>query len=156
MLVLGGGDDMTTYVSNTHVDVEPEVALDQVVELMTKSFTLIEATPGRVGTRYRYEMRLPGRSIGGTCTLAEYVPGEKVTFQWHGPERFTVGGLRGEWTFAPEEGGTSITVRSIFEPRIPILHALGARLMTAGFRKVELPAITKEMQARSTGAKPAS
>ena len=108
---------MTTYISSIHVDVEPEVALDQVVELMTKSFTLLEATPERVGTKYRYEMRLLGRSIGGTCTLTEYVPGERVTFQWRGPERFTVGGLRGEWSFTPEDGGTGIMVRSVFEPR---------------------------------------
>ena len=147
---------MTTYVSHTHVDVEPEVALDRVVELMTKSFTLIEASPERVGTQYRYGMRLLGRSIGGTCTLTEYVPGERVTFQWHGPERFTVGGLRGEWSFAPEEGGTSITIRSIFDPRVPILHALGARLMIAGFRRVELPAMEREMRAGSEGAQPVS
>jgi uncharacterized protein YndB with AHSA1/START domain len=147
---------MTTYVSTAHVDVEPAVAVEQVVDLMTESFTLIEATPEHVGTQYRYEMRLLGRSIGGTCTLTEYVPGERVTFQWHGPERFTVGDLRGEWTFTPEDGGTGITVRSIFEPRIPVLHALGARLMIAGFRARELPAMKKQMQVRSTGAQPAS
>lgn len=147
---------MTTYISSTHVDVEPEVAVDQVIELMTKSFTLLEATPERVGTKYRYEMRLLGRSIGGTCTLTEYVPGERVTFQWYGPERFTVGGLRGEWSFTPEDGGTGITVRSIFEPRVPIVHGLGARLMIGGFRKLELPAMKKEMEARSTGAQSAS
>jgi Polyketide cyclase / dehydrase and lipid transport len=147
---------MTTYISDIHVDVEPVVALDQVVELMMKSFTLLEATPERVGTKYRYEMRLLGRSIGGTCTLTEYVPGERATFQWHGPERFTVGGLRGEWSFTPEDGGTRITIRSIFEPRIPVLHALGARLMIGGFRKLELPAMKKEMEARSKGAQPTS
>ena len=146
---------MTTYISSTHVDVEPEVAVDQVIELMTKSFTLLEATPERVGTKYRYEMRLLGRSIGGTCTLTEYVPGERVTFQWYGPERFTVGGLRGEWSFTPEDGARHhgpLHLRTAGAHRA----RLGARLMIGGFRKLELPAMKKEMEARSTGAQSAS
>ena len=145
---------MTTYISSAHVDVRPEVALDQVVELMVEPFTLLEATPERVGTKCRYGVRLLGRSIGGTCTLADYVPGERVAFQWHGPERFAVGDVRGDWSFTPEDGGTRITVRSIFEPRVPVLHALAARLMMVGFRKRELPALQKEMEARSKAANP--
>lgn len=147
---------MTTYISRMHVDVQPEVACDLVIELMTKSFTRLEAPPGVVGTRYRYGPVLLGRNIGGTCTLTEYVPGQRVTFQWHGPERFTVGDLRGEWSFAPDDGGTDITVRSVFEPRVPILHALGARAMIWGFRNQEFPAMKREMESRSQGTQPSA
>lgn len=140
---------MAVYITHAHVDVAPEVAVDQVIELMTKSFTQLDTPAKRAGARYRYELRLPGKSIGGTCTLAEYIPGKRVTFQWHGPERLAVGDLRGEWSFAPDNGGTSITIRSIFKPRIPIVHDLGARLMTAGFRRMELPAMKREIQARA-------
>lgn len=152
---------MTTYFSTIHVDVPPEVAFAQVVELMMKSSgrtrcTVLEAPPEGVGTKFRYEYRLLGHGIGGICTLTEYVTNTTVTFQWHGPERFAVGDLRGVWAFTPDEGGTTITVRSIFEPRIPILHALAARAMIRGFRKLELPTMKAEMETRSRGAQPAS
>ena len=152
---------MTTYFSTIHVDVPPEVAFGQVVELMMKSSgrtrcTVLEAPPEGVGTKFRYEYRLFGHDIGGTCTLTEYVPNTTVTFQWHGPERFAVGDLRGVWAFTPDGSGTTITVQSIFEPRFPILHALAARAMIRGFRKTELPTMKAEMESRSRGAQPAS
>lgn len=151
---------MTTYTSTLHVDVPPEFASGQVVELMmTPSgrtrVTVLEAPPDGVGTRFRYEYPLLGLSIGGTCTVAEYVAGEKITFQWHGPERFAVGNLRGEWTFTPEDGGTTITVRSILQPRVPVLHKLLGRAMIRSFRTVELPTMKKEMEARAAKAHPA-
>lgn len=101
-----------------------EVAFAQVVELMMKSSgrtrcTVLEAPPDGVGTKFRYECRLLGHGIGGSCTLTEYVPNTTATFQWHGPERLAVGDLRSVWAFTPDDGGTPITVRSIFEPRIP-------------------------------------
>jgi hypothetical protein len=79
-----------------------------------------------------------GLPLGGTLTFTEYVPNEKVTLQWHGTERFLLGGLRGRWTFTPENGGTTITIRSEFEARVPILHALAARATIRSFRGKEL------------------
>lgn len=151
----------TTYTSTIHVDVPTEVAFAQVVELMMESSgrtkcTVLEAPPEGVGTRFRYEYRLLGVTIGGTCTLTEYRPHEKVTFAWHGPERFAVGGLRGVWTFTADDGGTTITVRSSFDPRVPVLHPLAARAMIRGFRKAELPAMKAEIEARAGAARPAS
>jgi hypothetical protein len=143
---------MTTYASTIHVDVPAEVAFAQVIELMRKpsgrtTYTVLEAPPDGVGTTVRYEYRLLGLSIGGTYTFTEYVPNEKLTLAWHGPERFAVGDLVGVWTFTSDESGTTITVRSILEPRIPVLHPLAGRAMIRSFRKVELPTMKAEMEA---------
>jgi hypothetical protein len=143
---------MTTYTSSIHVEVPAEVAYAQVVELMMKpsgrtTYTVLEAPPDGVGTRIRYESRLLGLSIGGILTLTEYVKPEKLTLDWHGPERFVVGHLRGLWSFTPDEAGTTITVRSVLEPRIPVLQALAGRAMIRGFRKVELPTMKAQMEA---------
>jgi uncharacterized protein YndB with AHSA1/START domain len=145
---------MATYISTVHVDVPPEVAFGQLFESMMESSggtRVTEAPTEGLGAAFHYELRVLGRAIGGTCTVTEYVPSTTLTLQWHGPERFTVGDLRGVWTFAPDDGGTTVTVRSVFKPRIPILQDLAGRVMIRAFRKAELPAITAGMEKRSRG-----
>ncbi len=149
---------MATYISTIHVDVQPEVAFAQVFELMMKSVGGSrvgppDAPPEGIGARFQYESRLLGHGIRGTCTVTEYIADKALTLQWQGPERFAVGDLRGEWAFLPDDDGTTITVRSIFNPRIPVLHALAARLMILGVRRTELPAMKAEMEARSPEAR---
>jgi hypothetical protein len=148
---------MTTYVSSIHVDVPPEVAFGQLFELMMKSSggsPVPEAPTEGLGAAFRYEMRVLGRGIGGTCTITEYVPSETLTLQWHGPERFTVGDLRGVWTFVAEDGGTAVTVHSIFEPRVPILQHVTAWAMIQAFRRWELPGIKADMEDPSRKTQP--
>ena len=142
---------MTTYVSSIHVNVPPEAAFSQVFELMMKNVdgSPEPGTPAEgLGAAFRYGFGLLGWRAEGTCTITEYVPSETLTLQWRGPERATVGSLRGVWTFVPDDAGTTITVRSYFEPRIPILHTLGSRLMMFGFRRSEFPAMKAEMERR--------
>ena len=148
---------MKTYTTTVHLAVPPEEAFDRVIELMTKSagrirYTTIAAPPGGEGTMIRYELRLLGVGIGGVLTLTDYVRGETVTLNWHGPERFAVGDLRGEWAFAPEDGGTRVTIHSCYTPKVPILHDLGARMMMRTFRNSELPAMKAEIEARAATA----
>lgn len=148
---------MTTYLSSIHVNVPPEVAFGKLFELMMKSSggSPVPETPENgLGAAFRYELRLLGQTIGGTCTITEYVPNETLTLQWHGPERFTVGDLRGVWTFAPDDGGTAVTVHSIFEPRIPILQHVAAWAMIQAFRRSELPGIKADMENPSREAQP--
>ena len=152
---------MTTYTSTIHVDVPTEVAFAQVITLMMTSSgrthcTLLEGPPDGLGTRFRYEYRMLGLGIGGTCTITEHVRNRKIAFQWHGPERIAGGNLLGVWTFTPEDGGTNITVQSIFEPRIPLLHRLAAKVMIRAFRTQELPAVKAKLEEQSREAQPHS
>lgn len=150
---------MPTYTSTIHVDVPLEAAFAQLLELMmTPSgrthYTLLEGPTDGLGTRFRYEYRMLGLRIGGTCTVSEYVRNERMAFQWRGPERIAVGGLLGVWTFTPEDDGTKVTVQSIFEPKIPVLHPLAAKAMIRAFRKQELPEVKARMEEHSREGQP--
>jgi hypothetical protein len=151
---------MKTYTTTFHVDAPPAIAFACVIDpdVMTEGgsfdFTLLEETPEGTGTRIRYENRLVGLRLGGTLTLTEYVTNETVTLQWHGTERLLVGGLRGRWTFTPEDGGTTITIRSEFDTRVPLVHALAAKAMVRSFRGEELSTLKAQIEARA--ARPAA
>lgn len=153
---------MKTYTSTVHVDAPPEIAFACVVDpdVMNEGggfeFTVLEKTPDGVGTRIRYETRVLGLRLGGTLTFTEYVPNEKVTLQWHGTERYVLGGLRGRWTFTPEDGGTTITIRSEFDTRNPVLHALAAWATIRSFRAQELSTLQAQIEARAQAAQPAT
>lgn len=153
---------MKTYTSTLHVDAPPEVAFSCLVdpEVLTETggfeFTVLEKTPEGVGTRLRYENRVLGLRLGGTLTFTEYVPNEKLTLQWHGTERYVVGELRGRWTFTPEDGGTTITIRSEFDTHIPVLQSFAAWATIRSFRAQELPKMKAQMEARAHAAQPAS
>lgn len=142
---------MKTFTTTLHVDAPPEIAFACVVdpEAMTESrtatYTLLEQTPETTGTQIHYQHGL----FGGTLTLTDEVPSEQVTFEWHGPERFVTGDLRGHWTFAPQDGGTTITIRSEFDTRLPVLHALAARAMIRSFREKELPTLKEQIETRA-------
>jgi hypothetical protein len=149
---------MKTYTSTLHVNAPPDIAFACVVDpdVMTEGggfkYTVLEKTPDGVGTRIRYETRVLGLRLGGTLTFTEYVPNEKVILQWHGTERYVLGGLRGRWTFTRQDGGTTITVRSEFDTRVPVLHALAARATIRSFRAQELPTLKAQIEARARAA----
>jgi carbon monoxide dehydrogenase subunit G len=152
---------MVIYTSTVHVEVPPEVAFACLVdpEVLTEAFgfrfTVLERTPEGVGTTFRYERRLLGLRVGGTLTLTEYVPNEKVTLQWHGTERYVIGGLRGTWMLTPRDGGTLITIRSEFDTRVPVLQPLAVRATMRSFRSSELPVVKAQMEQRAHPARPA-
>jgi uncharacterized protein YndB with AHSA1/START domain len=151
---------MITFTSTVHVDVPPEVAFACLVDptfltaTMGFRFTVLERTSEGVGTTFRYETRLLGLRLGGTLTLTEYVPNENVTLQWHGTERYAIGDLRGTWMFTPDDDGTTITVRSEYDTRVPVLQPLAARATMRSFRRSELPTVKAQMEARAHPARP--
>jgi uncharacterized protein YndB with AHSA1/START domain len=133
-----------------HVDAPPEAVFAYVLDPDADvpgaaNWRFPEGEPLGVGTPFTYTDRMFGRSHEGTGVIKEYVPDQRLVFEFTDP----TGAGTATWTFAPADGGTTVVVDSRFELRIiPLVGPILVRLIMPIFRLRTMPAMKKAIEKR--------
>lgn len=141
-----------------HVDAPPEAVFAAVLDPELQSgrslkWEPVKETPDGVGSTFRYYYQVLGmRMGGGTFTFSEYVPNQRVKFEFSlgGGEMLLAGGpVSSLWTFEPTDGGTDLTVQPEFKMRIPVVNHLARWMMMRSWRTKDIPRLKAEIEKRA-------